>query len=759
MERSPSSSYFEWDEPTEQRQRRSIFGRKSQDGSEPRPIIDTRSKSASESSFKRFALRKRDSLIASSSQGPALQPVYESDFTPPATPSSASRSRYNSVDLLRDPEQDVKTHSLQPNRLPTPSSSYNHSRSQSENSSAQTSSRNSISAAPRFGATSTASLFNAPPRNLSPTKRRSYHAPPSDRSRLRPPNALDSAPGDSPEFITANTPPSQIGVWQAPFSTSTASHYVRTNSSNPAQAPPKSWLRIEETPRTSAEGQGSSRTLSIHATHLVAAADMREIGAVSRRSNHSSARSVYSSSKSTLYSSFEDDNSEISRISYETTRTSVDDNRAAVKTKVRILESPEPAASGQSSQLSTPRLSWDSQARNQNFSYGRPVVLHASDSSVLTNPVDIGTLPTQCVGVPPPPLTQAPSQVHVAKPPLRNFSRPNFSRPTPPSVRRTGVLASVSGSVRGPQGLVRKQASDSSVSTIVPDERHAGRAVRLANPRSAEFQITANAAETVLLIIMSSVANLKDLFATARINKGFYSVYKRHELELMKQVLFNMSPGAWELREASPKEIIAAFENPSSIYTPTRYLQFFTRDTYTLRSLKSLMLTRCKPYMSAESADALRGNADSQRLDDALWRIWTFCTLFGAEKQREDDLVAQMDWLQGGLVVFQPTSALVHDYDDDLARKQSYSSDSFGRGNHGGLSTAQLYDMMEMWNCLEALLAGLQGATRIEQARDNGIFAEQDPDEPELKLLGMTHVFIDLQTLLTTSKTSGQLIC
>jgi len=146
----------------------------------------------------------------------------------------------------------------------------------------------------------------------------------------------------------------------------------------------------------------------------------------------------------------------------------------------------------------------------------------------------------------------------------------------------------------------------------------------------------------------------------------------------------------------------------------------------------------------------LRGNADSQRLDDALWRIWTFCTLFGAEKHREDDLVAQMDWLQGGLVVFQPTSALVHDYDDDLTRKQSYSSDSFGRGNHGGLSTPQLYDMMEMWNCLEALLAGLQGASRVDQARNNGIFAEQDPNEPELKLLGMTHWPENLQTLLTT---------
>ena len=80
-----------------------------------------------------------------------------------------------------------------------------------------------------------------------------------------------------------------------------------------------------------------------------------------------------------------------------------------------------------------------------------------------------------------------------------------------------------------------------------------------------------------------------------------------------------------------------------------------------------------------------------------------------------------MNWLQGGVVVFQPTSALVDDTAVDGQEKRPIdASDSFGRGNHGGLSSEQLYDMTELWNCFNWLVQGLEG--RTEQARQFGVF-------------------------------------
>ena len=44
----------------------------------------------------------------------------------------------------------------------------------------------------------------------------------------------------------------------------------------------------------------------------------------------------------------------------------------------------------------------------------------------------------------------------------------------------------------------------------------------------------------------------------------------------------------------------------------------------------------------------------------------------------------------------------------------------FGRGNAGGLSAKQLYDMTEIWTCLGVLLQPLHG--RCTEAREAGIF-------------------------------------
>lgn len=48
------------------------------------------------------------------------------------------------------------------------------------------------------------------------------------------------------------------------------------------------------------------------------------------------------------------------------------------------------------------------------------------------------------------------------------------------------------------------------------------------------------------------------------------------------------------------------------------------------------------------------------------------------------------------------------------------ASESFGKGNEGGLSAEQLFDIMELWNCLAVLLQSFEG--RTVQARQAGIY-------------------------------------
>lgn len=270
MERSPSSSYFEWDEePAEQRQRRSIFGRKSQDGNDARPIIDPRAKRTSDSPLKRFGLRKRDSVSSANASRLSLQPVYESDLTPPATPSSETRSRLSSMDLLRDSTKD----SL---RLTTPSSSYTVSRSHSENPSA----RNSISATDATQSSRVHAVSPTTPRRLS------YQNASLDRPRLAVLHSPQQSNEDGQETITANTPPSRTGSWQTSV-VSSGSHYVKTNTYTHQTAPGKSWLRIEETPRT-----------SMDAARLSGLSQGQRLSGDARAASR---RSVQNASKSTFY--------------------------------------------------------------------------------------------------------------------------------------------------------------------------------------------------------------------------------------------------------------------------------------------------------------------------------------------------------------------------------------------------------------------------------------------------------------------------
>ncbi|KAE8383181.1 hypothetical protein BDV26DRAFT_277390 [Aspergillus bertholletiae] len=254
-------------------------------------------------------------------------------------------------------------------------------------------------------------------------------------------------------------------------------------------------------------------------------------------------------------------------------------------------------------------------------------------------------------------------------------------------------------------------------------------------PTHAEYlsvlHMPGNLPDNVVLSFLRQVGSLDDLFRLAVISRQFYRVFKNYELELLKGTVFTMSPPAWELREMSPPwstewQILVDPDSPVPEYTPALYLQRYAQDIYTLAQLKLLILTRCETFLRQDTIRGLAGKDDTcaKEIDDALWRIWTFCRIFGCGKSREGDIVGQVDWLSGGAMAVSDrkhgaTASVTEPFGmyDILFEPPT----GFGHGNKGGLSNDQLYYMIEMWTCLGVLLQPIHG--RCKEARKAGIFA------------------------------------
>tara|TARA_R110002003_G_scaffold431_5_gene19659 strand:+ start:34081 stop:36417 length:2337 start_codon:yes stop_codon:yes gene_type:complete len=240
--------------------------------------------------------------------------------------------------------------------------------------------------------------------------------------------------------------------------------------------------------------------------------------------------------------------------------------------------------------------------------------------------------------------------------------------------------------------------------------------------------ITPTSAEGVILNIFLNLDHFDDLFATAVVNRGFYRVFKRHELNLIKSTLRKMSPPAWEFREiAFPGHDMLHDDDlemtrPQEEYTPSTYLQLQKRDILTIRSIKTLIKEKCQSFVRPEISIALISDspAEMARIDNALWRIWTFCKIFGSGKGREEDIVAQQDWLRGGAMVHQQACTSSFMSTEFMNDTLVGAPECFAKGNEDGLTAEQLFDMMELWNCLGVLLQGFEG--RTAQAREYGIY-------------------------------------
>ena len=270
-----------------------------------------------------------------------------------------------------------------------------------------------------------------------------------------------------------------------------------------------------------------------------------------------------------------------------------------------------------------------------------------------------------------------------------------------------------------------------------------------------EQLISADAAERVLLRILESLDNLADLFAAALVSRGFYRTFKRNELHLLKRAIYRMSPAAWELREMSlPYQEL---EMGAKDYTPNLYFRHYVQDLLTMVELKAMILESCKSFLRQETISGLAGETDrSPLIDEAFWRVWTFCRIFGCGNNREDDIVGQMDWLKGGPIANSSTDTRTLALTDELARNSVLFNPpmGFAKGNGKGLTAEELYDMTEIWTCLGVLVRGYQG--KRKEAREYGIFENatisQGDAAKESTMIGKPWGWRTSRLLLTRSR-------
>ncbi|KAK4936040.1 hypothetical protein LTR10_022990 [Elasticomyces elasticus] len=193
--------------------------------------------------------------------------------------------------------------------------------------------------------------------------------------------------------------------------------------------------------------------------------------------------------------------------------------------------------------------------------------------------------------------------------------------------------------------------------------------------------ITAATAEQVIYRIMCNLHSLQDLQSTAMVSKGFYRTFRRNESKLVSDLILRASNSAWEYR----RSVLALKESDDFV------LREFRRDCNTLTAVKAFI----HPDQTI-------------RVDNALWRIWTFCVLFGAASGQIDPPRTQMDWLNGSKGV-----------------SSMQWSEGFAIGNGKGLSTTELEDMDELWQYLQMLITGFTG--REQEARKAGVFDNFQP--------------------------------
>ncbi|KAG9707729.1 hypothetical protein KCU90_g21085, partial [Aureobasidium melanogenum] len=208
------------------------------------------------------------------------------------------------------------------------------------------------------------------------------------------------------------------------------------------------------------------------------------------------------------------------------------------------------------------------------------------------------------------------------------------------------------------------------------------------------------------------------------VNKITRRCSEDNKLKLLKSVLFNVSSPAWELRELSPfpfgNFMPTDFLENTEI-SPSAYMSCVKHDRAIVHELKTVIAAKCQSFIRPETISSLTTEG-STRFEDALYRIWSFCKIFGCDRGRENDLKGQIDWLKGGILAHQKGCAATLSFSPEFEIDGILlnAPDHFAAGNGCGLSAEQLYDMSEMWECLHSLIRSYEEVT--SKAQSCGIF-------------------------------------
>lgn len=214
----------------------------------------------------------------------------------------------------------------------------------------------------------------------------------------------------------------------------------------------------------------------------------------------------------------------------------------------------------------------------------------------------------------------------------------------------------------------------------------------------------ASPADRIIYEIMSHIKRIPDLVAAAQVNTGFYGVFCDRGVDLIKSIILDTSPAACEYMETAY----------STTDHPSLYLRNYRHSARCLSVIKNALFLRNESTLKPDTMDGLMGAnyEKEQKVDAALWRIWTFCEVFGGEFGYDMDSQSQMGWLQNG------SEARVPD-----------APATFGLGNGKGLSIPELLLMAELWNAISTLL---QEAFRpISEDHTYSLFAHTDAQYPE----------------------------
>ena len=300
----------------------------------------------------------------------------------------------------------------------------------------------------------------------------------------------------------------------------------------------------------------------------------------------------------------------------------------------------------------------------------------------------------------------------VTRPPTLGVSNSSTEVPAQTSVdSRPQSIESSDTCTTKPKHTVRPRRK-SSLDRLIPQplQKRATASQKVPSTKShaknqSKYDLSPRSAEFVIFEIMSNLDSLADLLAFAMVNKGFYAVFRRHPLTLVGSILFRTNPSAWENLQTKFGESAK----------PNTYLTTFERRTSTISTLRTSILIRCDGLLRPETlAGLIRvDKISSFAIDQALWRIWTFCDLFGAGAENHSELLAQNLWLSryraGGSMLIAGSKEL-------------------GKAR---LSEDELFVMDEMWSCLNSLLEGYH--LQIREACLLGLFNACQDDDMQTK--------------------------